>query len=179
MKLSLVSVYGQRFPRYKPIFKIAIFGHEIWPLAKAPEVADILSFYPRVSKLSLFLLYEHQFPRYGLIFKIAIFGHEIWPLDKVPDVARILSFYPRESKLNLLSLYGQQFLRYGPNFKIAIFGHETWQLLKLLIYNLKSPVSPKFHSVFALQSLVFQITGVFDFSIGYNGELEIFEKKNR
>ena len=27
-KLSLFSLYGQQFPRYGPIFKIAIFGHE-------------------------------------------------------------------------------------------------------------------------------------------------------
>ncbi len=44
-KLSLFSVYGQRFPRYGPIFKIAIFGHETWSLAKVPEFAHILSFY--------------------------------------------------------------------------------------------------------------------------------------
>ena len=27
-KLNLFSLYGQRFPRYEKIFKIAIFGHE-------------------------------------------------------------------------------------------------------------------------------------------------------
>ncbi len=27
-KMSLFSLYGERFPRYGPIFKIAIFGHE-------------------------------------------------------------------------------------------------------------------------------------------------------
>ena len=41
------SLYGQRFPRYGSIFKIAIFGHETWSLAKVPEVAHVLSFYPR------------------------------------------------------------------------------------------------------------------------------------
>ncbi len=29
------------------VFQIAIFGHETWPLAKVPEVAHILSFYPK------------------------------------------------------------------------------------------------------------------------------------
>ncbi len=38
-KLSLFSLYGERFPRYRTIFKIAIFGHETWLLAKVPEVA--------------------------------------------------------------------------------------------------------------------------------------------
>ena len=46
-KLGWFSLYRQAFPRYGPIFKIAIFGHETWPLAKVPEVAHILSFYPR------------------------------------------------------------------------------------------------------------------------------------
>ena len=48
VKLSLFSLCGQRFPRDRPIFKIAIFGHETnWQVAKVPEVAHMLSFYPR------------------------------------------------------------------------------------------------------------------------------------
>ena len=61
--------------RYGPIFKIAIFGHETWQVAKVPEVAHIPSFYPRGSKLSLLLLYWQQFLRCGPKFH-AIFGHE-------------------------------------------------------------------------------------------------------
>ncbi len=38
-KLSLFLLYGQPFPRYRPIFKMAIFGHETWQVAKVPEVA--------------------------------------------------------------------------------------------------------------------------------------------
>ncbi len=60
-KLSLFSLHGQRFPRYRPIFK-----------------------------LSLLLLYGQRFPRYGPIFKIAIFGHGTWSLTKDPGVAHIL-----------------------------------------------------------------------------------------
>ncbi len=81
LKLSLFLLYGQWFPRYGPIFKIAIFGHETWPLAKVPEVAHIGSFYPRGSKLSLFLLYGQRFLIYRPIFKLPYsgmkFGH--WP----------------------------------------------------------------------------------------------------
>ena len=60
----------ERFPRYEPIFKVAIFGHETWPMAKVPEVAHILtrSFYHRGSKLSLFSHYGQQFARYKPIF---------------------------------------------------------------------------------------------------------------
>ncbi len=53
-KLSLFLLYGQRCPRYRPFFKIAIFGQETWPSAKVPEVAHITSFHPRGAKLSLF-----------------------------------------------------------------------------------------------------------------------------
>ncbi len=49
-KLSLFLLYGQHFSRYRPIFKIAIFGHETWQVAKVPEVAHILSFYLKGSK---------------------------------------------------------------------------------------------------------------------------------
>ncbi len=93
-KLSLFSLYGQWFPRYRAIVKIGI-GHETWPLAKVREVAHILFFYPEGLKLSLFSLYAQRFPRYSPIFKIAIFMHKTWPLAKVPEVAHILSFYPR------------------------------------------------------------------------------------
>ncbi len=76
VEIVFFSLYAQRFPRNRLIFKIAIFGHETWPLATVPEVAHIFSFYPRGSKLSSFSVYGQQFPRYGLIFKIATFGHE-------------------------------------------------------------------------------------------------------
>ncbi len=36
--LSLFLLYAQRFPRYGPICKIAIFGHETWPLAKCHKL---------------------------------------------------------------------------------------------------------------------------------------------
>ncbi len=73
-KLTLFSLYEEQFSRYGPIFKIAIFGHETWSLAKVPEVTHILSFHPRGSKLSLFSLYGQWFSRYGLIFKTAIWA---------------------------------------------------------------------------------------------------------
>ncbi len=41
IKLNLFLLYGQRFLRYWSIFKIAIFGHETWQVAKFPEVAHI------------------------------------------------------------------------------------------------------------------------------------------
>ncbi len=52
-KLSLFLLYRQRFPTNWPIFKILIFGHETWPVAKVPEVAHILSFYSEGTTQSL------------------------------------------------------------------------------------------------------------------------------
>ncbi len=46
-KVSLFLFHGLWFSRYKQIIKIAIFGHETWPLAKVPEVTHVLSFYPQ------------------------------------------------------------------------------------------------------------------------------------
>ncbi len=68
VKFRLFLLYGEWFPRYGPIFKIAIFGHETWQVAKVPEITHMLSFYPKGLKLSLFLLYGQRFPRYGPIF---------------------------------------------------------------------------------------------------------------
>ncbi len=162
-KLSIFSIYGQQFPRCRPIFKIAIFVHQIWPLAKVPEGAHILSFYPRGSKLSLFLLYGQRFPRYGPIFKIAIFGHEIWPLTKVPEVAHMPSFYPRGSKLTLFSLHGQWFPRYRPVFKSAIFEHDWSKFQKLHKSALSYPPSQNF-TPFCSTAARFQDIGNFSFS---------------
>ncbi len=73
-----LMLYGQWSPRYRQLFKIAIFGHETWPLAKVPEVARILSFYPRGSKWSLFSLYGHLFFRdTGWISKFPYLGMKL------------------------------------------------------------------------------------------------------
>ncbi len=97
----LLNLY--MFLRYRPIFKIAIFEHETWQVAKVPEVVHTLSFYPRGSKLSLSSLYWEQFPRYGPIFKTANFGHEKF------QKLHILSLHyppPPESQISLRLSYG-------------------------------------------------------------------------
>ena len=91
-KLSLFSLYEQQFPRYRPIFKIAIFAIWVWNLAirQSSRSCTYTLFLP-LSKSSLFLLYEQLFPSNRPIYKIAIFGYETWSLAKVPEVAHILS----------------------------------------------------------------------------------------
>ncbi len=56
---------GSSFPRNGLIF--AIFGHEIWPLAKIAEVAYLHSFYTRGPKLTLVSLYGLRFPEVAYI----------------------------------------------------------------------------------------------------------------
>ncbi len=58
MERIVFLLYGQPFPRYRSNFKLAVFGHETWPLSKVPEIAHTLSFYPRRSKLNLFSLHS-------------------------------------------------------------------------------------------------------------------------
>ena len=86
-KLGLFSLYGQRFPRYGPIFKIAIilFGHKTWSLTKIQKLHIYSLSTPGGSKLRLFLLYGQRFPRYGPISKIPIFAHETCSLAKVSE----------------------------------------------------------------------------------------------
>ncbi len=98
-KSSLFSLYRERFSRYGLIFRIAIFGHETWPLAKMPDVAHIPSFHPKGSNLSLFSLYGQRFSRYG-------------PISKLPYLAMKLGHWPKFQKLYIY------FLNYPwvPNF---------------------------------------------------------------
>ncbi len=125
--MSLFSLYGQRFLGYGASFKIAIYGHENWILAKVQGVAHTLILPKGVESECNFAL-RAAVSEIRLIFKFAIFGHETWPLAKVPEVAHILSFYPKVSKLSLFLVYGQRFPRYRPIFKL---GHETWPLPKV------------------------------------------------
>ncbi len=87
--------------RYGTIFKIAIFGHETWPLAKVPEVAHIL---PDVQLQPLGVEIKLIFAlraRYRLIFKLDIFGDETWPLANVPEVVHIY-FLPQGFKIEFI-----------------------------------------------------------------------------
>ncbi len=50
-QLTLFSLYEKAFSRYGPIFKIFIFGQEIWNLKKGAKDECILAFYRIGSKL--------------------------------------------------------------------------------------------------------------------------------
>ena len=141
------------------IFKISIFGHEIWSLAKVPEVEHILSFYSMWSKWSLI------FALWAVVSDIkAHFQNcHIWAWNlatgKRSRVSHMLAFYSRGSKLSLFSLYGQRFLRYGPICKIATFGHETWPLVKVpeVAHTLSFYPMGQIELIFALRAAVSEI----------------------
>ncbi len=123
--------------------KLPYLGMKLGHLPEVPEVAHILSFYPRGSKLSLFSLYGQQFLRHKRIFKIAIFGHETLPLAKVPEVAHMPSFYTKGSKLscfrnvsegsklNSLSCSGSDFRDTGRFSKLPYLGRSCTYTLFL------------------------------------------------
>ena len=143
LKLSLFLLYRQRFLKHRGIFKIAIFEHEIWTMAKVPEVAHacILSFYPSGSKLSLFL--NPRAAVAGVYPNIAIFGYETWPLAKVPETVHILPKLLLSPKYHSVLLYRWPFptdlqfcifplgtmLNFNPFLKSLIFETSKKQLL--------------------------------------------------
>ncbi len=102
-KLSLFF-YGQRFLRYRSIFKITIFWHATchWQKFQKWHIHSLSTQIPKGSNLSWFSLNRQWFPRYRQIFKIAIFGHETWPFAKVPEVAHNTPFLPQEVDIELI-----------------------------------------------------------------------------
>ena len=67
-KCSLFLLDRQRFPRFGPIFKIAIFGHETWPFSKVSEFPHIFPKLSPIPKCHFVLLYGCPFPRYWPLF---------------------------------------------------------------------------------------------------------------
>ena len=127
---------GQWFPRYRPIFKIAIFGHETWPLAKVPEVAHTgytLFSTPWGRNWAYFRSMGSGFRDTDGFSKFAFKGMTLsyWPQFQKSRIFPPST--PWGSKLSLFLLYRQRFPRYKPIFKIAIliFWHETWPSTKV------------------------------------------------
>ncbi len=103
-KLSLFSLYRLRFPRYGPLFKIATFGHENLAIGKiVPEVAHVLSLYPRGSKLSLFhstMSTGSSFWDTGWFSKLPFWAWNL-AIGRVPKFAYIL-FLPKWVEIGLI-----------------------------------------------------------------------------
>ena len=133
------------------VLKIAIYGHENWLLAKVPEVAHMLPFYPSGSNLSIFSLNGQAFLRYGPFFKIAIVGHETWPLAKVPEVSYILPFYLKGST-------GTYFRSTDSGFR------DTCRFSKLQYLSMKLGLWPKFQKLL-IRSFYLQGSKLSSFSL--------------
>ncbi len=132
LKLGLFLLYGQRFPRYVPIFKIDIFGHETnskWPkFQKLHMYAHSTEGGPN---RDYFCSTGSGFQDTGQFSNLPYLGIKLgkWPKFQKLHIHPLST--PGGSKWSLFLLYGQRFLRYRPIFKIAIFGHESWQLAKV------------------------------------------------
>ena len=165
-KLSLFSLYGQRFLTSRPIFKIAIFGHKTWQSAKVPEVAQTLLFYPLGRNWGYF----------------RSTGSHFWDTDqfsKLPYLGIKLDNRPKFQKLHIYSLStlvgwnwaycrftGSSFWDTGRFWKLPYlgmkFGH--WRKFQNLnIYSLYYPRVPNF-TPFCSMAGHFQHIGSFTFS---------------
>ena len=124
---ALCSLYRQRFPKYGPIFKPAMLGHETWPLLKVTGICTYTLFLPKGIEIELIFT-----PRVAVleIWANFIFGSEIWNLKKGPKVEYVLSFYPRGVANKLIFALRSAVFETWPNFQISIFGHEIWNLKK-------------------------------------------------
>ncbi len=158
-KLRLFSLYWQRFPRYRPIFNIAIFGHETWALVKMPDVAHI-PFLPQGGEIKLiFALRAAVFEIQADFQNCPIFEWNLATGQNARCCTYTL-FLPRGSKLSLFLFYGLRFSRYGLILKIAIFGHETWPLAKMAdVAHICSfyPRGVEIKLIFTLRTAVFEI----------------------
>ena len=109
---------GQRFPKFRPIFKINIFGHGTWRLKKV----HMYFLYPTRLKLSLLLLYMQQLSRYMYMPNV-----KTTILCKKCGVQKqVLTLFlpPNGSKLSIFSLYMYPLSRNRRIFTIAMLHHR-------------------------------------------------------
>ncbi len=112
-KLSLFLLYGQLFLRYWAFFKLAILGHETWPLAKVQEVAQIF-FLSQEVEIELIFTLRAVVSKTRAIFKITIFGHETYTL-----------FLPQGVEIELIVAVS----KIWAEFHECHFGHECHWLI--------------------------------------------------
>ncbi len=85
--LAIDQSSRQIWADFQNCYICSVTVHETWPLAKVPEVACIISFYPKGAKLGLFSLYGQRLLRYEQIFALVlavseIQGHENWKCNE-------------------------------------------------------------------------------------------------
>ncbi len=145
---------------------------------KYPEVARILSSYPRGSKLSLFSLYGRFYPRYGPIFKIAILGHETWPWAKVSEVD-IYYFLPEvDRNWDYFRSMGSGFRDMGQFSKLPYLGMELGHWQKFQKFHILSLNNSRISLRFALPLAISYILAIFHLTIGHNFKFQSFNKRS-
>ena len=94
--MSLFSLHEQWFLSYRPIWKIAISGHETWQLANVPEVVQT-PFLPRRVEIELIFVLMTAVSEIRADFVWA------WNLEfEGPKVAYVRSFYPQGVQIMLI-----------------------------------------------------------------------------
>ena len=120
-----------RLPRYGPIFKIAIFRHKTWPLAKVPEVAQIYS---------LSTPPPHRGGEIKLIFALRAAVSKIRADFQLPYLAMKLGHWPKFQKLHILYLNYPRI----PNFTLVALRLAISKILAILHFPFRHNV--KFQS---------------------------------
>ncbi len=133
--LSLISLYmDSGFPRYRPIFKIAIYGHATWPSGRysnLPYMGMQLGHWQKFQKWHIYLFPEGGRGQIELIFALQVVVSEIRPnLQNCQGMK--LGHWPKLQKLHLYPhSTSKRSNCLSQIFKIAIFGHETWSVQKI------------------------------------------------
>ncbi len=135
-KLSLFLLYGQWFPRYGHTFKICIFGHETWQVARVTEVAQ----YPLSTPWGQNWAYFRSM------------GSGFWDMgrfSKLPYSGMKLGHCPKFQKFHIYSLSTQGGRNWAYFHSTGSAFWDTGQLSKLPYLGMKLGSSkPKFQKLY-------------------------------
>ncbi len=162
VEIELISLYRQRFLRYGPIFKIAIYlgmklGH--WPKSQNLHIYSFST--PGGRNWAYFCSKDSGFRDAGRFSKLPYLGMKPGIWKRCHKLHMDPPSTPKGSKLSLFWLYGQRFSRYGLIFRITIFGHENWKSIwksaRSCICNLLLPQRGRNWAFFPLRTAVSKI----------------------
>ncbi len=149
--VKIELIFASRFPKYRPIFKIAIFGHETWPLAKVPEDCTYTLFLPQGVEIELVLA------AWAAVSEIQAISQNChiwtWNLESGQSARSCtctLFSTPRGWNEAYFCSMDSGFRDTGNFSKLSYLGMKLgkWpKFQKLHIYNLKWSWVPKFHSI--------------------------------
>ena len=153
-KLSLFLLYGQRFPTYGLIFKIAIFGDETWQLAKV-HINSLST--PRV-KIELIFALRAAVAKIRADFQ----NCHIWTWNlAISQSCTYTLFLLQGVEFELIFALWAAVSDIWTDFKVAIFGHEISQSARSCTHTLFLPHGVASGLIFALRAVVSEIRAYF------------------